>query len=693
MQKPSISIIIPVYNGSKTIDKCVSSLKAQTLKQCEFIFVDDCSTDDTVEKLTSLTQNDNRFIILRQEKHFDPFQSRKRGIATSTGEYIMFLDADDTFIPKACEKAYKIITRKNVDLFLFGSNAVQTEASSKKAIKGYRQYLRFENKIRGLYRTKEECRELYFKESGFGFSTSLAKKIFKAEILKQAMNELNPMLYLGYGQDLYQLIATMPYISSIYADNHYVLHNYFIGEGATQLGQNNISIEKYKRLVSSANTYIEIENFLRNANLSDLDKSNALTCAKKGLLISAQKHLWCLSDENLAQGFAMLREAWKCDYLKNLPLNENLQRVNSFVLESIALSQEIKEEIRMAISNQRGRISMVTPLVSIIIPVYNVEKYLRECLDSVINQTMSSIEIICVDDGSTDSSADILKEYSTRDNRITIITKENGGLSSARNAGMEVARGEYLTFLDSDDYLEKDAIQQLYNKATSKQLDVLLFCGKSFCENGFSNNVAGNYSACPSLLTKTVSGINFFISSFKCNNHVGTAPLKLFRTAFLKENNIRFIEGILHEDEPFYYETILAAKHVAKTPEQFYMRRYHADSITTCSKSSKHVIGKLTGISRILELAKTNQLTGAALEVTMEFISAMANNIASDYYSLNEEELNKLNSLNLDGKHFLQLLLGLTNGRRLAIVEQSFSFKLGMALTKPIRWVYEIFHK
>jgi glycosyltransferase involved in cell wall biosynthesis len=336
---------------------------------------------------------------------------------------------------------------------------------------------------------------------------------------------------------------------------------------------------------------------------------------------------------------------------------------------------------------------MKHPFVSVIIPVYNVEKYLRECLDSIINQTFSNIEIICVDDGSTDSSADILKEYSTRDNRITIITKENGGLSSARNAGIDIATGEYLTFLDSDDYLEKEAIQTLYDKASSEQLDILLFCGKSFCENGFTNKAAGNYSACPSLLTKTVSGINFFISSFKCNNHVGTSPLKLFRTAFLKENKIRFIEGILHEDEPFYYEAILAAKRVAKTPEQFYMRRYHAGSITTCEKNSKHVIGKLTGISRILELSKIHQLTDAALEVTMEFISAIANNIASDYYSLKEMELNKLNSLPYDQQHLLKLVLGLTNGNRLAIIEQSFSYKLGFALTKPIRWIIEKTHK
>ena len=94
--------------------------------------------------------------------------------------------------------------------------------------------------------------------------------------------------------------------------------------------------------------------------------------------------------------------------------------------------------------------------VSVIIPVYNVEKYLCKCLDSVVNQTLRDIEIICVDDGSTDSSWEILKEYAQRDDRIKLIHKENGGLSSARNVAMQVAKGDYIGFIDSDDWIDLD---------------------------------------------------------------------------------------------------------------------------------------------------------------------------------------------------------------------------------------------
>ncbi len=113
--------------------------------------------------------------------------------------------------------------------------------------------------------------------------------------------------------------------------------------------------------------------------------------------------------------------------------------------------------------------------VSVIIPVYNTEKYLKECLDSVINQTFNDIEIICINDGSTDGSLNILTEYATIDSRIIVITQENKGVSEARNNGMEKAGGEYIMFLDSDDYLYKQACEIAYNSATSNNADVGIF--------------------------------------------------------------------------------------------------------------------------------------------------------------------------------------------------------------------------
>lgn len=118
---------------------------------------------------------------------------------------------------------------------------------------------------------------------------------------------------------------------------------------------------------------------------------------------------------------------------------------------------------------------MAETLISIIVPVYNVEKYLRKCLDSIINQTYSNLEIICVNDGATDSSRSILEEYAAEDKRIKIIDKKNGGLSDARNAGLSCAGGEYLMFVDSDDWLEITACEKSIRIAEEQQVDVVMW--------------------------------------------------------------------------------------------------------------------------------------------------------------------------------------------------------------------------
>ena len=119
---------------------------------------------------------------------------------------------------------------------------------------------------------------------------------------------------------------------------------------------------------------------------------------------------------------------------------------------------------------------MNDPKISVIIPVYNVEKYLSECLDSIINQTLREIEVICVNDGSTDSSLSILKEYSSKDNRVKIIDKKNEGQGYARKVGLDIAKGEYILFCDSDDkYSSNNVFENLYKAIKKNNSDLMCF--------------------------------------------------------------------------------------------------------------------------------------------------------------------------------------------------------------------------
>ncbi|MBQ8784417.1 MAG: glycosyltransferase family 2 protein [Alphaproteobacteria bacterium] len=120
--------------------------------------------------------------------------------------------------------------------------------------------------------------------------------------------------------------------------------------------------------------------------------------------------------------------------------------------------------------------------VTVVIPVYNVEKYLEQCLDSVINQTYKDIEIICINDGSTDNSITILEKYALSDNRIKIISQTNQGISAARNAGIKVATGKYITFLDSDDFLSRDAIEKMVTAIENNYVDFVVCQAHAFAE-------------------------------------------------------------------------------------------------------------------------------------------------------------------------------------------------------------------
>ena len=131
--------------------------------------------------------------------------------------------------------------------------------------------------------------------------------------------------------------------------------------------------------------------------------------------------------------------------------------------------------------------------VSVVIPVYNVEKYLKECVDSVLKQTYFSYEIILVDDGSTDASAKICDEYAAKDSRISVIHKPNGGLSSARNTGLQKARGAYVYFLDSDDYIVEYALEKLVEAAERDNADIVFFDAVSFADADGDFKVSQNY--------------------------------------------------------------------------------------------------------------------------------------------------------------------------------------------------------
>ena len=243
--------------------------------------------------------------------------------------------------------------------------------------------------------------------------------------------------------------------------------------------------------------------------------------------------------------------------------------------------------------------------VSIVIPVYNVAPYLRECLDSVLMQTFRGLEIICVDDGSTDGSSAILDTYEKEDNRIRVIRQPNEGLSAARNAGMDAATGTYLYFLDSDDMLASNAMERLHGLAEAQKLDQILFgtelvAGSDHVSEIEVVRMRRYYDVPQDVAGRATDGAKLFSQLIEKNAFFASVPLRFFRRTSIPQD-LRFPVGILHEDNYFSPLALLAAHQAIAIPDKLYRRRIREGSITTATGTElRHAEGLLEIYHRLV---------------------------------------------------------------------------------------------
>lgn len=217
------------------------------------------------------------------------------------------------------------------------------------------------------------------------------------------------------------------------------------------------------------------------------------------------------------------------------------------------------------------------PLVSVIVPAYKTAAFLPKCLDSIIHQTYRNLEIICVDDGSPDNSGEILEEYAKRDSRIKVIRRKNGGLSAARNSGLAAATGEWVTGVDSDDWLEPDIYREAVSKL-SAQVDILVFGTRLVYEPGVqSENLEAYFTLPAEGVMKPDDVPSPYINVCFCN--------KLCRRSLVERLSLRFPEKLLHEDEYFYRCLAPHAKGIYVLPREGYNYVQRAGSIIHSGKT------------------------------------------------------------------------------------------------------------
>ena len=239
--------------------------------------------------------------------------------------------------------------------------------------------------------------------------------------------------------------------------------------------------------------------------------------------------------------------------------------------------------------------------ISIIVPVYNTAKYLDKCIQTLINQTLENIEIIFIDDGSEDNSVEILKNYAKKDKRIRILKQNHKRQGAARNYGLSIAQGEYIGFVDSDDWVKLDMFEKLYYQAKETDSDIVM-CSMNTFEDGTNKIIVNTYN------TLDIFNQKFFENTFTPQDtlnfifNISVSPYnKIYRKSLIDKNNIKFPENIYFEDNAFFFQSWLNAKKISLLNQKLYQYRKSTASTTKNDKNKLDIFKTLDLTKNILE--------------------------------------------------------------------------------------------
>lgn len=273
--------------------------------------------------------------------------------------------------------------------------------------------------------------------------------------------------------------------------------------------------------------------------------------------------------------------------------------------------------------------------MSVIIPVYNAEKYLRGCMDSVLGQTLRELEVICVDDGSTDGSAAILEEYAEKDSRVRVLRQENKGAGAARNLGIDAARGEYAAFIDADDWVEKSYCSELVQCADEHSSDIVVCRAQRF-DDATGKPLPSDWMLKEQYIPGkafTPEDIKKFIFQFT----YGQVWDKLFRRDFINANGIRFPGIRAAEDTSFAYISLLSAKRIAVQPSVLIHYRVNRTG-TTSGSFVKYPDAPFTAFNLVYEFLKGS---GKYKEYEQSFLNWAMEYLVWQVFNMPDKDIRK----------------------------------------------------
>ncbi len=582
-----ISVIISVHSDESCVRECLDSVLCQSLEEIEVICISD---DPGCEKIIKeYVAKDFRVLLVPEQKESDSMGQRQE-LKGAKGEYISFLDSDDRY-PDL--DVLRILYDKALEtgIMICGGSLSTQMKSELPETQNIHKYTFVRDEVIS-YRD-------YQLDQGFH------QFIYNSKFLKTIGLYFYPR---SYAQKINFFVNAM-----ITAGRFYAVRKesyYFGGKETNTVETEEAQLDFLKNMQGilrlSAIHRLKALHCLIVQRLSQTAITKKKTAQISKELINALKEVEMAIDSSLLYGQRELIAYWH--NLQNMLMSFNVEvspDKNTFNNKIESDRAALKKDTQSAAFIEKGKDGQY-PLATVIIPVYRVEDYILECVQSVCHQTLANIEILIVNDGTPDRSIDIIRPIVNKDSRMRILMKENGGLSSARNAGLEEAQGEYILFLDSDDFLKENALELLYQKSKELDLDDLFYSAEVIFENDCTGNEydryldyyqrKGDYAG-------VQKGTSLFAAFIENKEFKPNACIQFYRRSFLVNNKIMFCNGILHEDNLFTMQCLLYAERTSYLNKELYCRRIHADSIMTGKHGIKNAYGYFCGIKEIIETA------------------------------------------------------------------------------------------
>ena len=530
-KQPFFSIIVPIYNVEAYLNDCLNSILKQSFKNFEVLCIDDGSTDGSKILAQEFEKKDCRFKLFCK-KNGGVSAARNLGLENAKGKYALFVDADDFIDRKMLKILYKKICETGADIVVFGGDTFpKVEWIDKKM------------ETRSVEYNNRSVTALINEVGSIPF---ICNKVYSLEIIRKRNLRFDERLELGEDQ-LFQF-TVFPFAKKISFIPEKLYHYRQNRDGSAM---QSYSLNLEKKIHQHIMQCKYILEYWMSSLFSNADRRTLLD--------------WCvefLYNDLLALPFDILKS--------------NTLSFIDFVKKSEYETDDIMSNERYVHLKKIAEWDM-TPKISVVMPVYNCEKYLHESINSIVKQSFFEFELICVDDGSTDHSTEIIKRIKHNDNRVRLIEKRHTGAAEARNLALKKANGKFVIFLDSDDFFEANLLEKAYKRIETENADICVFKGKSF--DDLTGEIRFLDWTCN---TQLINEKTFNRKENSKNIFCFTTPApwtKMFRRDFLLEEKIQFQNIRNSNDIVFTILSLATAKRITTLNDYLVFYRVNIKSL------------------------------------------------------------------------------------------------------------------